>query len=404
MVEHRTVAPTAGGSIPLVHPSIILRRMRRRVLLPVLLLASCNGSPSPVADAGPDSPPPDAHPPADAGPLPLAVDFTVENCPQFDPTVPSCTGMAPFTVQFAPIVTTTVSQYRWQFGDDLSFYNPSVAPSHTFETPGSFDVTLWVFGSAGAQATRKRPGYIIVLANGMGAPCQTDQQCAPNLRCLCSAASCTTGPLGGMCTSSCQKSDCPVGNVCANLATAATNSGQAEPWQSQLCLPGCSSDKDCTGGFRCRTLPGWPRTTSWVHGCFADVPADLGGPCLDATGVRRNDLCVTGLCADLGALGLCSRDCTSALCPVGSDCAVFGDGRQLCLVRCSSSFLCNQDPLLTCVGPGSSLLGFQLSTPPSLGEEGQYCAPKNCSENTECGATGLCRKDSGGGHCVARSQ
>jgi PKD repeat protein len=377
--------------------------MCRRVLLSLLLLASCHSIPSPVVDAGPDSAPPDVALPADVGPLPLAVDFTVANCPRLDPSVPSCSGTAPFTVQFVPITTTTVSQYRWRFGDGTPD-DPSAAPSHTFSTPGPFDVTLWGFGSTGIVVTKTHAGFIIVLADGIGAPCQTDQQCAPDLSCLCSAANpCTTGPIGGMCTSLCQKSDCPVGAVCTNLATAAANSGHAEPWQSQLCLPSCSSDADCTAGLRCRPLPGWPNGTLWVHGCFADVPADLGGPCSDATGVRRNDLCVTGLCADLGALGLCSRNCTNALCPAGSDCAVFGDGRELCLVACSSSFLCDQDPLLACVAPGPSLLGFELTTPPSTGAGGAYCAPKPCASNTDCGAAGLCRADSGGGHCVARS-
>ena len=379
-------------------------RMCRRVLLPVILLASCHGRPLPEVDAGPDSAPPDLAPPADVGPPPPEVDFTVKDCLQFDPAVPSCTGTAPFAVQFVPITTTTFSQYRWQFSDGTSD-DPSVTPSHTFAEPGLYDVTLWAFGSMGSKATKTHTGFIIVLANEMGAPCQADQQCATNLHCFCSAASpCTTGPLGGMCTSSCQKSDCPVGNVCANLATAATNSGHADPWETQLCLPGCKSDADCTGGLHCRMLPGWPSGASWVHGCFADVPADLGGPCLDATGVRRNDLCVTGLCSDLGALGLCSHDCTSDLCPVGSDCTVFGDGRELCLVRCSSSFLCDQDPLLACVAPGASLLGFQLIVQPSLGGEGLYCAPKPCTGNTDCDPAGLCRQDSGGGHCIARSQ
>ena len=376
--------------------------MRWRVLF--LLLASCSGSPSPVVDAGPRWTPPDAAPPADVGPLPLAVDFTVKDCPQLDPNVPSCTGVAPFTVQFAPIATTAVSQYRWGFGDGTP-YDPSATPSHTFAARGSFDVTLWGFGAMGSVATKTHAGFIVVSGEEIGASCQTDPQCASNLYCLCSAANpCTTGPVGGMCTSLCQKSDCPAGGVCTNLATAATSSGHPEPWQSQLCLPGCTSDADCTAGLHCRILPGWPSSTSWVRGCFTDVPADLGGPCRDAAGVLRNDLCVTGLCADLGALGLCSRDCASALCPVGSDCAIFGDGRELCLVRCSSNFSCDQDPLLTCVGPGSSLLGFQLSTQPSLGEEGQYCAPRPCAINTDCGAAGLCRADSGGGHCVARSE
>jgi PKD repeat protein len=403
MVEHRTVAPTAGGSIPLVHPKIPLRHMRWRVL-PVLLLSSCASRSSPVADARADGAPPDTAPPADAGPLPLVVDFTVANCPSLDSSVPSCTGMAPFTIQFAPIATTLISQYLWNFGDGTS-NDTSANPSHTFSAPGSFDVTLVGVGSTGGVATRTRPGFIIVLANGLGAPCRADQQCAQGLYCLCSAASpCTTGPMGGMCTSLCQKGDCPVGDVCANLETAAANAGLAEPWQTQLCLPSCHSDADCTAGLRCRTLPGWPNAVSSAHGCFADVPADLGGPCLDANGVRRNDLCVTGLCADLGALGLCTRDCSSALCPAGSDCAVFGDGRELCLLPCSSSFPCDQDPLLTCAAPGLSLLGYHLKTTPSSGQGSAYCAPKACLINTDCGAAGLCREDTGGGHCVARSQ
>ena len=375
--------------------------MRWHVLL-LLLLASCGGRSSAVADTGADSAPPDTTPPADVGPLPLTIDFTVEGCAQIDSSAPSCTGTAPFTVRFVPVATTTISQYRWIFGDDTSD-DTSATPSHKFDTPGSFTVTLVGF-STGGVATKVHTDFIIVLPKGMGAPCQANQQCAKDLYCLCSSASpCTTGPLGGMCTSSCQKAACPVGNVCTNLATAFTNAGRAEPWQNQLCLPACDADADCSAGLRCRVLPAWPNGTSWVHGCFADVPADLGGPCRSAAGALRNDLCVAGLCADLGALGLCSRNCSATLCPAGSDCVVFGDGRELCLVPCASGFPCNSDPLLTCVGPALSLLGYRLKTPP-LGEQaGAYCAPKPCADDTYCGAAGLCRQDSGGGHCVARA-
>jgi PKD repeat protein len=375
--------------------------MRRR-FLPLLLLASCGGRSSAVVDAAADGAPPDASPPADGRPLPLTVDFTVAGCPRLDSTKLSCTGTAPFTVQFAPVATTSISQYRWNFGDNTAD-EISATPSHKFDMPGSFAVTLVVVSSTGGIAAKTRADFIVVLPDGLGTPCQADQQCTKNLFCLCSSASpCNTGPLNGMCTSSCQKDDCPVGSVCTNLATASANSSRGEPWQTQLCLPACDSDTDCTAGLRCRALPAWPNGTSWVHGCFADVPADLGGPCLDSTGARRSDLCVTGLCADLGALGLCSRDCSSALCPAGSDCAMFGDGRDLCLVPCTSSS-CDTDPLLTCTPPGPSLLGYHLKTPPLGGQGGAYCAPKPCGSNSDCGTAGLCRQDSGGGHCVARS-
>jgi PKD repeat protein len=376
--------------------------MRRRIL-PLLLLASCHGFHSTAVDAAPDGAPPDAARPADAAPLPLVVDFTVENCPLPDADLPSCSGTAPFTVQFEPITTATISQYRWDFGDGKSD-DPSATPLHTFDSPGSFSVTLYGFDWTGGMVQKTRDNFINVSPNGLGERCQADQQCASDLYCLCSAANpCTTGPLGGMCTSLCQKSSCAVGEVCANLGTATANSGHAEPWQTQICLPACRSDTDCPAGLGCRTLPGWPNAALSVHGCFADVPADLGGPCRSAAGALRNDLCVAGLCADLGALGLCSRNCSATLCPAGSDCVVFGDGRELCLVPCASGFPCNSDPLLTCVGPALSLLGYRLKTPP-LGEQaGAYCAPKPCADDTYCGAAGLCRQDSGGGHCVARA-
>jgi PKD repeat protein len=374
----------------------------RRLLLPLLLLASCGGHSSAVADAAADAASPDTSPPADVKPLPLAVDFTVTGCPRLDSSKPSCTGTAPFTVQFTPVATTTISQYRWNFGDNTAD-DISATPLHTFDTRGLFTITLVVVSSTGGIAIKTRADFIDVLPNGVGAPCQTDQQCAESLYCLCSAASpCTTGPLSGLCTSLCQKDNCPVGSVCTNLATAAANSSRGDPWETQLCLPACDSDADCGAGLRCRTLPAWPNGTSLVHGCFADIPADLGGPCLDSAGIRRNDLCVTGLCADLGALGLCSRDCSAALCPTGSDCAVFGDGRELCLVPCTSS-PCDADPLLTCTASGPSLLGYHLKTPPLGGQGGAYCAPKPCGSNSDCGTAGLCRQDSGGGHCVARS-
>ena len=56
------------------------------------------------------------------------------------------------------------------------------------------------------------------------------------------------------------------------------------------------------------------------------------------------------------------------------------------------------------VASGQSLLGYQLKTTPSGAGGAAYCAPKLCVNDADCSAAGLCRKDSGGSHCVARSQ
>ena len=371
-----------------------MKRMGRCVFF-LLLLAACSGQRSPEVDARPENPTPDAAPRPDTGPLPVTVDFTVANCPQVDSILPSCSGTAPFTVQFLPITTPNISNYLWNFGDDTGVDN-SPAPLHTFYFPGSFTVMLAGFSSQWVDRTRS--GFINVSPIAMGGTCQDDLQCDSDLFCLCSDADqCTTGPLTGMCTSS-----CPEKQVCANLASTPTYPGRAEPWQTQICLSECQTDADCRPGLKCRALPAWPNGNLWVHGCFTDQPADLGGFCMDAYGAYRNDLCVSGFCTNLGALGLCSRDCSNALCAVGSYCAVFDDGRELCLVPCSASFPCDKDPLLACVAPGFSPLDYRLKDLSSTEIGERICAPKPCSSHTDCGAAGLCNQGSAGGHCVAR--
>jgi PKD repeat protein len=374
----------------------------RWCVLPLLLFAGCGGQPSPAVDARPYVPPPDSAPTPDAPPPPLAVDFTAVGCLRVVSTDPTCTGAAPFTVQFVPITSQAVIKYSWNFGDGSSD-DTSPAPSHTFQNPGSFNVMLAGFSGTGELVTHTRPGFVIVSPTLMGGTCQADEQCDADLACLCSKANpCTAGPLAGMCTTTCGKQDCPGGMVCANLATTPGAPGRTEPWQTQICLPQCLLDTDCGDGLKCRSLPSWPTTQTQVHGCFTDAPVELGDSCLDAAGAPRNDLCLSGLCADLGALGLCSRNCSDLPCSAGSDCAVFGDDRELCLVPCSSSSPCNTDPLLTCVAPGLGPLGYQLKDPPSSSGGNAYCAPKPCASNADCSPAGTCSLESGGGHCVAR--
>jgi len=374
----------------------------KRVLLATLVLAACTKAYVPVLDAGTDGRPLDAAPaPLDAE-LSLSVDFTVEGCPSFNPQAPACTGKVPLTLLFVPLSTTAVTKYLWDFGDPTPS-DAETTPSHTYAVPGVYTVNVLAAGAAGGVMTKLHPQFVIAEADGTGDACTSNSQCENGLYCLCSAsAPCTTGPALGMCTSSCQYSACDSDQVCAGFLTATPPSGEAAPWQTSLCLLGCSVDADCATGLRCRTLPPGPTGSAWVRGCFSDVPGDVGDPCSDATGTHRDDLCASGFCADLGAKGLCSMDCSVASCPPGSDCGVLGDGRKLCLRPCGP-FTCSADPLLTCVVPGPGDLGYHLASPASPTAASSYCVPKPCVSNDSCAPTGTCAAATGNGHCVARS-
>ncbi len=340
----------------------------RRVLLATLAFAACTKADVPPLDAGTDGGSPEVTPvPLDAE-LSLSVDFTVEDCPSFDPQAPACTGKVPLTLLFVPLATTAVTQYIWDFGDTTPF-DSETTPSHTYTMPGVYTVKVLAAGAAGGVMTKIHSQFVIAAADGAGDACTSNPQCGGGLYCLCSAsAPCATGPALGMCASSCQTSACDSDQVCAGLLTATPPSGEAAPWQTSLCLLGCSVDADCATGLRCRTLPPGPTGSAWVRGCFTDLPGDVGDPCSDASGAHRNDLCASGFCADLGAKGLCSMDCSVASCPPGSDCGVLGDGRKLCLRPCGP-FTCSADPLLTCVvpGPGDSRISPGQSREPNRG-------------------------------------
>jgi hypothetical protein len=347
-------------------------------------------------DAGRDRVPYDVPLPGDTAPPTPTVDFMVANCPHTDVEKETCTGTAPFTVQFVPIASSGISTFRWQFSDNSTDTTPN--PTHTFSAPGSYDVILYAAGPSNPVPPKQRRGFIIVEPSPAGAHCTLDQQCSSNT-CLCSSTNpCGYGPVEGICSSFCQKTSCPDGQACVNLVTT-SSSARAEPWQSQVCLPACEKDRDCSAGLRCRSLPGWPSTATKVKACFVDVPGEMGSACVDSFNRPRNDLCLSGLCADLGALGLCSRDCSNDTCPAGSECAVFSNGRSLCLLPCSPTFKCDSDPLLMCVAADPVQGDFWV---PSNNNGGVYCAPKPCVANTICGASGICLQDSGVGHCVSR--
>src|SRR5262249_34525097 len=159
----------------------------------------------------------------------------------------------------------------------------------------------------------------------------------------------------------CAAGACPEGGVCTDLSLGAPL-GSMDAWRAPLCLRGCERDDQCPLGQRCRLvpMPGEPAPlplaprgpSSWTHACFGAFPNDLGASCRSGSGELRNELCLGGHCADLGALGVCSVDCSVGACPEGTACASFNDGRKLCLRPCGAANACRDDPLLACAPSG----------------------------------------------------
>jgi PKD repeat protein len=374
----------------------------KRVLVLAFAGLACGKAQAPVGDAAVERPVPEvAAPGAEVAP-PLSVDFAVEGCPAFDAASLSCAGSAPLTLRFVPLVTATISQYIWDFGEAQPTFDTAPTPSHTYAAPGQYTVKLVVSGLDGVVVSKSHDAFVTVTANEIGDACDLDSQCADKLTCLCpSSARCEFGPTGGACASTCQSGSgsCGEGQVCAGLGTATSNTGAREAWQTSLCLRHCTDDNDCSDHLRCRQLPPGPGSNTWVHGCFGDFPADVGQSCADAASMLRDDLCSSGICANLGAQGMCTMACSTAACAPGSDCAMLGDGRKLCLRPCSGDFTCSEDALLGCVAPGAGDLGYHFDGSPPAST---YCAPKPCESDEDCLPSGKCDSQTDG-HCVLRT-
>ena len=370
-----------------------------------VVAAGCPSNAPPRMDAASDARATDGMVAREAAAGGLALDFTVTGCPRLERT-PRCTGRAPLTLEFVPINSGGITKYLWNFGDGT----PEVAdtsPVHTYNLPGTYDVGLVGGGSTDGTAQRKRQGFVVVTESAAGDPCEVDLQCARGMTCVCgSATKCTSAFVRGMCAATCKDAPCAAGQVCADLSLAARDGGTAEAWEVPLCLRACRSDDECGAGTTCRDLPGTGAAGGWVRGCFPAHPLALGASCRGATGQLRHELCVTGLCADLGANGVCSQDCSRLPCPTGSACAQLNDGRRLCLRVCGAAFPCSADPLLACLPPNSGPLGFTVGSPVADGgaplPSATYCAPRRCSMPSDCAPSGLCREAAPDAHCVRR--
>jgi hypothetical protein len=362
------------------------------------LPVACTDDPPPPPDAGVDAGPrPDAAEPDGQATL-QAVDFTVIGCPHFDPSIPQCRGPAPLTLTFVPITSGTVTRFIWDFGDLAKSFED--IPTHTYTQPEIYDVSLL---GAPALTKQTRMKFVVVTANPLGGACDLERQCEPGLSCLCGLASqCGSAFARGLCTRTCADASCPEGAFCADLTLGVEGQTMPDSWPGQHCLRRCTSDSECAAGQTCRSLPAAGAPERWERACFYRFPGELGAACRGGNGDPQKDLCLSGLCADLGALGLCSFDCTSRACPTGTTCAAFHDGRKLCLPPCSSPDSCRSDPLLACTPAGRpGPLGWD--PPAGAPAPGTLCAPKPCDSDALCAPAGICLGAAGASHCARRA-
>lgn len=337
---------------------------------------------------------------ADGPVQPLEIDFAATGCPEYDLAASRCSGVAPLTVAFAPIGSGSITRFLWDFGDGTP-KSADRAPAHTYVIPGVFTVSLVGAGATGTVSKTHRQ-FVVANVAGVGGLCDVDAQCATGLHCLCGAGSACGGAFPrGVCTAECRAGVCSGGAVCADLPVIPP---QAPPTTDRiaLCLAPCEDDTACAQGLTCRALlsattSAQPQPT-WTRGCFAATTLEVGSACRTASGVLSDGACVTGRCDDLGALGLCVSSCAGGqLCPPGTACASFRDGRTVCLRSCAQSTDCGRDPLIGCEPAGApGAMGFTLAAAP--GPASTACAPKGCVADDDCGPAGTCQD----GHCTRR--
>jgi hypothetical protein len=355
-------------------------------------LACSSGPKAPVVDAAADAGEPVDAVSDDAQPVVLAVDFTAMGCGSYDVAKPQCRGTAPLTLAFVPITSGAITRFLWTFGDGSE--SSERTPTHTYTLPGTYNVQL--IGTPGLPF-QPHDGFVVVEPNGLGDGCDVDSQCerGTQLSCVCGSG-CTAAFARGICTKRCAQAACPAQAVCADLSLGAA-AGTTDAWRASLCLRACTKDDECPLGQRCRSVPAADAPGQWTRACFVAFPGDLGAGCRGGNGELQDDLCLGGRCADLGALGVCSIDCSQKACPAGTACAAFGDGRRRCLKPCADASPCHDDPLLDCVpSGGGGPLGFAVEGATATAT---FCAPKTCDADAVCAPAGTCVGQPTG-HCV----
>jgi PKD repeat protein len=406
------------------------------VAAPVLALACGDDGASP-SDAGPTpddaAQVQDASVPGDAPPALTWVDFAIAGCTLVAPGdggPPSCQGPAPLTVQLSAVAPGAVDVYLWELDDPVAPGDPDAGPgdpdagpgdsdagpsdtdagpdsgpdlglggptpSHVYQLPGAYDISLTVRGPGGSAMITRRSA-VIVTAAALGARCGRDAHCGDSRECVCDAGSaCPASLATGLCSAGCDAETPCAEGVCTSLAAARPDT--PADWQHALCLPACDPAGVCPAGLTCQELPAGDGI-GWVQACFAPgVLGGMGNACKDASGAPDHQACAGGLCLDIGARGACASGCDEAgdgaPCPASSACADFGGAEQsFCLLRCAETPVeCQADPWLACEQSGAPD-GFTVSEPAS---PAGYCAPRSCAGPEDCGADGACNPQ---GYC-----
>ena len=354
-------------------------------LLPLLVLG-CNDGSSAPRDSAAEGQALDGLPVGETS-APAAVDFVVQGCAER--TTTRCSGPVPLRLTFTALLQGPASSPSWDLGDattpkcDAQGDSACHVVTHTYGTPGTYDVTLTIVEATGTTSAHK-VGFVVAQQASAGSACDADGDCASGV-CECKPGVGCLPPLDqGVCFEACELACQEKDGSCVDLSLA-----EGEPWRSHLCLPGCSASSDCTRpGFACNLAPG---VKGWRKVCLPSALRFIGEPCLTASGAPEAAACVGGQCLDIGASGYCSWACKSGACPDGTRCAKLEpDGASMCLLRCGSGVDCKTDPLLACELPGAGSQGFAIlgaQEPPGT----RFCAPKRCKADQDCGLVGACQ-------------
>jgi len=359
--------------------------IRLGAVLLALLVLGCDGGGSGAGDGAPEGPTPDGS--AGETTAPATVDFVVQGCTER--TATRCSGPVPLRLTFTALLQGPASSPSWDMGDATTpncgaAGDPTChVVTHTYGTPGTYDVTLTVVDATGTTSAHKI-GFVVAQQASAGAVCDADGDCASGT-CECKPGVGCLPPLDeGVCLEACELSCQDKGSTCVDLSLS-----EGEPWRTHLCLPGCSASSDCTRpGFACNLAPS---VKGWRNVCVPSALRFIGEPCLTADGAPEAAACVGGQCVDIGASGYCSWACKAGACPDGTRCAKLEPtGSSMCLLRCGPGADCKGDPLLACELPGAGAQGYAIlgaQEPPGT----RFCAPKRCKADQDCGLVGTCQ-------------